>query len=114
MKQIQEFCDKLQIRLENFGSKLTKEQLEEFRQILFDLHILHNGIGDVYKYAELSLIPRDKPIAGQETATSAQSVNTDASVLPLPSPTFKPATKQSLTDLTMTLAKNLDLHLRKE
>lgn len=106
MKQIQEFCDKLQTRLENFGSKLAKEQLEEFKQILFELHILHNGIGDVYKYAELSLISRDKPIAGQETAI--------AGVLPLPSPIFKPSTKQSLTDLTMTLAKNLDLHLKKE
>lgn len=107
MKQIQEFCDKLQTRLENFGTKLTKEQLEEFRQILFELHTLHNGIGDVYKYAELTLIPRDKPIAGQETAQSE-------SVTALPSPTFKPPTKQSLADLTMTLAKNLDLHLKKE
>jgi hypothetical protein len=55
--------DQLQQRLEQFGAGLTAQQLEEFRKILWEIGVLHNSIGDIYKYAELALIPRDKPIA---------------------------------------------------
>lgn len=103
VKQIE--LDKLQTQLEEFGKKLTVEQCEEFRQIIWSIGVLHNSIGDIYKYAELSLIPRDKPIANGNNVVSTT----------LPSATnFKPPAKQSLADLTMTLARNLELNLKKE
>lgn len=103
MKQIE--LDKLQTQLEEFGKKLTVEQCEEFRQIIWSIGVLHNSIGDIYKYAELTLIPRDKPIAGTHETTT---------VLTSPTTTFKPAEKQTLTSIAMTLAKNLELNLKKE
>lgn len=103
MKQIE--LDKLQTRLEEFGKTLTAQQCEEFRQILFSIGALHNSVGDIYKYAEIALIPRDKPIAGNnETITT----------LPSPTTTFKPSPKGDLTSIAMTLAKNLELNLKKE
>lgn len=101
MKQIE--LDKLQTRLEEFGSKLTAMQCEEFRQILFSIGVLHNSVGDIYKYAEIALIPRDKPIAN----------GTEATALPSPTQTYKKKV-DNLTDLAMTLAKNLELNLKKE
>lgn len=103
MKQIE--LDKLQTRLEEFGKKLTVEQCEEFRQIIWSIGVLHNSIGDIYKYAELSLIPRDKPIANGNNVVSTT----------LPSATnFKPPAKQDLASIAMTLARNLELNLKKE
>lgn len=100
MKQIQ--LNELQTRLEEFGSKLSVSQCEEFRQILFSIGALHNSIGDIYKYAEIALIPRDKPIVSGNEATT------------LPPPTFKPPAKQDLASIAMALAKNLELNLKKQ
>ena len=104
MKQIE--LDKLQTQLEEFGKKLTVEQCEEFRQILFSIGVLHNSVGDIYKYAELTLIPRDKPIANGSNETTT--------TLPSPTTTFKPSPKGDLTSIAMTLARNLELNLKKE
>lgn len=104
MKQIE--LDKLQTRLEEFGKTLTASQCEEFRQIIWSIGVLHNSVGDIYKYAELTLIPRDKPIANGN--------NEAITTLPSPTTTFKPPAKQDLTSIAMTLAKNLELNLKKE
>ena len=101
MKQIE--LDKLQQRLEEFGSKLSATQCEEFRQILFSIGALHNSVGDIYKYAEIALIPRDKPIVSGNEVTA----------LPSPTQTYKKKV-DNLTDLAMTLARNLELNLKKE
>jgi hypothetical protein len=103
VKQIE--LDKLQQRLENFGKTLTSVQCEEFRQILFSIGVLHNSVGDIYKYAELALIPQTK-------FASAENGGEQKEGLPQ-STTFKPPAKQSLADLTMTLARNLELNLKK-
>jgi len=98
VKQIE--LDKLQIRLEEFGSKLSPLQCEELRQILFSIGVLHNSIGDIYKYAELSLIP------SKIDAVISKPINS------LPQPTYKKKV-DNLTDLAITLAKNLELNLKK-
>jgi hypothetical protein len=122
VKQIE--LDKLQQRLESFGKALTSVQCEEFRQILFSIGILHNSVGDIYKYAELALIPSKTDAAnfaykqGECLCAGFPGKNvicpycgcTEA--LPQ-STTFKPPAKQSLADLTMTLARNLELNLKK-
>lgn len=105
MKQIQ--LNELQTRLELFGATLSATQCEEFRQILFSIGALHNSVGDIYKYAEIALIPRDRPIvSGNEKEVEAPTV--------LPSSTFKPPAKQDLASIAMTLARNLELNLKKE
>jgi hypothetical protein len=63
--------DQLQQRLEQFGAGLTAQQLEEFRKILWEIGVLHNSIGDIYKYAEIALIPRDRPIAATVTTPTS-------------------------------------------
>jgi hypothetical protein len=99
MKQIE--LDKLQAHLEEFGAKLSPILLEEFRQIIFSIGAFHNSVGDIYKYAEIALLPK--------TAVGAAESSTA-----LPQQTFKPPVKQDLASIAMTLARNLELNLKKE
>jgi hypothetical protein len=100
VKQIE--LDKLQQQLESFGKTLTSVQCEEFRQILFSIGVLHNSVGDIYKYAELALIP------SKISSENGGAINS----LPQPVQTYKKKV-DNLTDLTMTLARNLELNLKK-
>lgn len=122
MKQIQ--LNELQTRLEEFGSKLSATQCEEFRQILFSIGALHNSVGDIYKYAEIALIPRDRPIVrgtstfaykqGECVCAGHPGKNVLCPYCGCTEPTFKPPAKQDLASIAMTLARNLELNLKKE
>jgi len=104
MKQIE--LDKLQTRLEEFGAKLSPALLEEFRQIIFSIGAFHNSVGDIYKYAEIALLPRTAVgVTESSTALSQQGQSQS---------TFKPPVKQDLASIAMTLARNLELNLKKE
>lgn len=94
---------KLQERLTAFGKTLSAEQCTEFRSILFALHSEYYALDCVYKYAEIALIPRVKTFLDTTEGIGVPQQTT-----------FRPAAKQDLTSIALTLAKNLDLQLKQE
>lgn len=106
--------EQLEERLKLFGSKLSLELCKELRDILDSFAQLHYAFGEAYKMAVIDLIPskiqtsQSKQVSLVEELTGTVLVKKDGVKR------FEPPKKQSLADLTMTLAKNLDLQLKSQ
>lgn len=87
--------DALSKRIERLGSKLSADDCTEFRSILFDMNCLYYGIAEVYKTAEINLIPGKVQTPIDHSKESFTSV------------TFKPTTKQDKGNPLSELLHNL-------